>query len=182
MIIEADAPEGADLPAPRGRFLVGPRFAPGPLRTVRRVGPSGAAKGAVVGGLVGLAVLAALSLPLVLALVGPGAAQRQAEAPRPMPARGTAIPARPSAPLAAQGAPAEPAPIQAAYEPPPVPAAAPAQARTRSALSIDSLPTLTQDASEIDLDPVAADASPVPRQPQRVAAQRRTAQPKPAQP
>lgn len=173
MIIEANASEGVDLPAPRGRFLLGPRFPTGPLRTVKRSGPSGAAKGAVVGGLVGLAVLAAFSLPLVLAQVEPRPAQRQAEAPRPVPAQSAAAPVP-------KPVPAETVPIApAAFEPPPAPAPKGGiGASSRSALSLDSLPTLTQEAADIDLDPVSA-PTPPPRQSQKPAAQRRSAPPKP---
>ena len=166
MMIDANPSHGTDLPAPRGRFLLGPRFAPGPLRTARRSGPSGAGKGAVVGGLVGLAVLAAFSLPLV---VEPRPSQRAAEAPRPVTIRSAAVP-KPVAvePVAIETASVDAAPVQAQARP-----------SQRSALSLDSLPTLTQDASDIDLDPATAAPPPPPRQAQKPAAPRRTAPPKP---
>ncbi|KAB1071791.1 hypothetical protein [Methylobacterium planeticum] len=144
------------------------RVAPGPLRVVdRRTGPS-AAGGALFGGLLALAVLAALSLPLVFARGSAPDAQAEAEvafvgaasdeAPQPGQA-------------SAQAAAPEPVRVEA-----PAPADAPARVQSASAEAgkrggID-LPVL-EAAAEAEAPPVAA---PVPAKP----APRKSAARKPA--
>ncbi|GBU16279.1 hypothetical protein AwMethylo_04940 [Methylobacterium sp.] len=89
MIREAEAGEGSmesesetalqscALRPPRARLRRGQRLAPGPLRPSRRR-DRGVAAGALVGALAGLAVLAALGLPLLLAIVSEGARRPEA--------------------------------------------------------------------------------------------------------
>ncbi|MER2267776.1 hypothetical protein [Methylobacterium oxalidis] len=123
------------------------RFAPGPLRVVRRRKSSSAAAGALLGGLVAVAVLAAFSLPLVFTR-GPAA---RAPLPAEAAASVAAEPVRPGnarVEAAALGTSATPAPASEA----------PARAGSRL-----ELPVLEEAAAEIDLEPAAAAPAPPPR-------------------
>lgn len=149
-------PDGADLPAPRARLLVGPRFAPGPLRLAKPPRQSsGAGRGALVGGLVGLAVLAAMSLPFVVSGGEPRPMQRHSEAAARSVALRTTMPAAEPAPMRE-----EPAAIPSAAAPTVAPVVPRANA---AAFGLETLPSLSQEVSEMDPDPVVPAPRPVPR-------------------
>ncbi|AWN43935.1 hypothetical protein [Methylobacterium durans] len=124
---------------------------PGPLRSVRRRRGPSAAAGALLGGLVGVALLAAFSLPLVFAR-GPAT---------PVSAPAKAVRAEPvAAPQPPSDRRAEiPAAVPDAAAPPP----SPVEAAARPPASLD-LPALQEMAAEIDPEPAYA---PPPKPAQR---------------
>jgi hypothetical protein len=123
------------------------RVAPGPLRVVdRRTGPS-AVGGALFGGFLALAVLAAFSLPLVFS-------------------HGPAPDAQAEAEIAYVGAASDEAPLARSEVPAPVRAAAaePARAAAERAAPAFDLPVLENAAVDLEAEapPVAAPVPPKP--------------------
>ncbi|WP_132253426.1 hypothetical protein [Methylobacterium segetis] len=109
-----------------------------------RSGPSAGA-GAVLGGLVAIAVLAAFSLPLVFSR---GSAAR---APLPSAVAAVSIAEEPIRP--------EPASLSPNIEPAPLAAPPPAERGERAAPSLE-LPVLQEAAAEIDLEPPSVTPPP----------------------
>ncbi|GJE62333.1 hypothetical protein MPOCJGCO_4466 [Methylobacterium trifolii] len=161
----AELPRSDRITARRGRFSRRSRIAVGPLHPARLPRATGIGAGILTGGLAGLAVIAAFTLPFMRSGAAPEAAGVVVVHPTAV-VETTAAVARP----AVDRAPVDRAPVDRAAEP--AAAARPASPAAQAVLSLDQLPVLEEAMPDLDME-----AAPAPRPPARATPPHRAERP-----